>query len=172
MTSRFEGLVNSIKGISSLATLAPVRYKPLFSSYNSCIDAFRDTFPQEFSSLGLEPLPLYGPNGEERFTQGKLSTLLHQSETILAILKGMQPASARESLAWYWHNTHSSVLIYFAVLLFGVFVAGTLFSETTLYKKTIGPFIIEYMSLKTQQQTSTTASEPPTQNITPKKSTK
>jgi hypothetical protein len=169
---RFEGLINSIKPLeTNFPKGFTIRMKPLFISYNSCIEAFRHSFPKEYCLLNLESLPLEDSSGNKLFATDKLSTLLHQSETVFAQLKGLspyefkaKPTSARESLAWYWHNTHSQVIIYFIILLFIFFGAGTISSETTLYKNIIRPLVSEYISFKPNAQKNTTVPVPPAQN--------
>jgi hypothetical protein len=171
---RFDGLINSVEGISAtLPTGMPIRFKPLFTSYNSCIDSFRTAFPKEYESLNLEPLPLYDDAGHELFLNTKISTLLHQAEAVLSLLKGIspyqfaaKPTSVRESLSWYWHNTHPGLIYYLLMLLASAFIAGTIFSETKVYKNTVKPFVIEYTSFKKNPQISNTVSEPPIKNKT------
>lgn len=148
-----------------------VRFKPLFISYNACIDSFRTAFPKEYDSLNLESLPLYDDTGKELFTNEKISTLLHQAEAVLSILKGIspyqfaaKPTSARQSISWYLHNTHPRLIYSLLMLLVAAFIAGTIFSETKLYKNTVKPFVIEYTSLKKNPQQSNTVSEPPIKN--------
>lgn len=87
---RINGLIDSIKSIkTALPSGTPIRFKPLFASYNSCMDSFKENFPTEYKSLNLEPLPLEDEQGNKLFTAGKLSTLLHQSEAVSALLKGL-----------------------------------------------------------------------------------
>ncbi len=165
LTGQFEALIKSIKEIKSTAEyMNTVRYRPLFSSYNSHIETFIQKFPNEYKLLNLEPLPLLDKNGNDAFTANKLSTLLHQSEFIFALLKSIQPKeksrSIRESLSWYWNNTHWSIILF----LGSIFIAGVISSETTLYKNAIKPFIIEYIAFKNIQQEIITNNEPPKQN--------
>lgn len=68
-----------------------VRYKPLFTTYNSIVEKFKSTFPEEHKNLSLEELPLFDEKGNELFTQKKLSTLLHQATDFDATLRGMLP---------------------------------------------------------------------------------
>lgn len=149
---RFDGLVKSVKDMNTaLPAGTPIRFKPLFISYNSCMESFQRDFPVEYQSLGLEPLPLENEEGKKLFTAEKLSTLLHQSEAVLSLLKGLSPyefkvgpTSTRESLSWYWHNTHPRIVIYLLGLIFLSFLAGLIVADTSLYKNTIKPFILEY----------------------------
>lgn len=153
---RFESLITSINQIDSKALkFTKVRLKPWFINYNSCIEEFKGCFPNEYKQLNLEPLPLCDASGNDAFTLERLITLLPQSEAIAALLKGLLPPnytnkaeSFKDSLAWYWKNAHWSVILFFIGLLFSFFIAGTIFSETNLYKRTIKPFIHEYMSIK------------------------
>jgi len=159
---RFDGLINSTKNINNaLPPGTPVRYKPLFVSYNSCIDSFKENFLTEYNSLKLEPLPLEDSAGKQLFTGDKLSTLLHQSEAILNLLKGLSPyefkagpTSTRESLSWYWHNTHPRIIISLLGIIFIVFVAGLIVAETHLYRETVKPFIMDYKSQANQAEKS------------------
>ena len=151
---RFESLVAQINNLKTTTSkLRNVRYKPLYTSYNSCIEELKTHYSAQYKQLNLELLPLYDANGIELFTNEKISTLLHQSEAIVAILRGSLPPNYsggpetfRESLGWYWDNTHRSVAIFFIGLLFSALIAGIMLSETSLYKNTIRPFIQEYMS--------------------------
>ena len=100
-------------------------------------------------------MPLFDENGTMLFTNEKLSTVLHQSEMISAFLKGNlppnysgSPENIKESLSWYWQNTHWSVPIFFVLVLLGAIISGAIISETTLYKNTIKPFVIEYLDAK------------------------
>ena len=47
--------------------------------------------------LGLEDLPLYDAERKEQFTVNKLSTLLHQSQAVIGVLKGLLPPSLIEN---------------------------------------------------------------------------
>lgn len=161
---RFDGLINSVKNIdTALPSVTSVRYKPLFTSYNSCIESFQKDFPDKYQSLNLEPLPLEDDKGNKLFTADKLSTLLHQSEAVLSLLKGLcpyefkvGPTSARESLSWYWHNTHPKIVIILLGFILSAFITGLIVAETSLYSKTIKPFIAEYISYTPQVQKSDT----------------
>lgn len=149
---RFESLINGVDTLTETASkFQIVRLKPLFTDYNSCIDEFSKHFPSEFKQLNLEPLPLYDDEGGERFTEEKRSTLLHQAQSITALLKGSLPPgysggpeTLRESLAWYWNNTHYKLLVGLIILLLSIFGFGVYFAGTKLYKETIAPFISEY----------------------------
>lgn len=68
-----------------------IRFKPLFISYNSCLEEFIQHFRDEFKQLGLEELPLFDDNGNMLFTYDKLSTLLHQTQAVMGFLKGILP---------------------------------------------------------------------------------
>lgn len=123
---QFESLVSQIKNIdSTIAILGNVRYKPLYSIYNSYIATFEDYYPRQYKQLNIEPLPLYDANKTELFTNEKLSTLLHQSEFIVAFLKGSlppnysgTPENFKESLGWYWNNTHWSIIIFLVSIFY------------------------------------------------------
>jgi len=95
---RLEALIESIFALNStIKQVGYVRYKPLFSSYNSCIKEFKSSYPKEFQQLGLEDLPLYDAERKEQFTVNKLSTLLHQSQAVIGVLKGLLPPSLIEN---------------------------------------------------------------------------
>lgn len=66
-----------------------IRFKPLFTSYNSCIESFKQHYLNDFNKLGLEELPLFDAQGNMLFTSDKLSTLLHQTQAIIGFLKGL-----------------------------------------------------------------------------------
>jgi len=95
---RLEALIESILALNStIKQVGYVRYKPLFSSYNSCIKEFKSYYPKEFQQLGLEDLPLYDTERKEQFTVNKLSTLLNQSQAVIGVLKGLLPPSLIEN---------------------------------------------------------------------------
>jgi hypothetical protein len=136
-----------------------VRFKPLYTDYNSRVDQFSKYFPSEVAQLNLEPLPLYDDEATELFTDEKPCTLFHQAQAITALLRGSLPPgysggpeTLRESLAWYWNNTHYGVLAGFIALLLFMFGFGVHFSGTKLYKKTIASFISEYKTLTEQRK--------------------
>ena len=86
---RFLSLNETIMTLGeSLRNIGFVRYKPLFSNYNSCIEDFKQQYREEYEKLGFEELNLYGENGEMLFTANKLSTLLHQTKFIIGFLEG------------------------------------------------------------------------------------
>lgn len=135
LTCRFEGLIESVETLSSVASdlgpLGRIRYKPLFANYNSCVEEFKAHFPEEHAKLGLEELPLYDTEGKERFTSGKLSTLLHQSKAIMAALKGLLPPTyddlelpSKVTLSWLSKHVPAKFWVWFAGLLFVAFSAG------------------------------------------------
>jgi hypothetical protein len=95
---RFEALIESVYTLPSVTTkLGIARYKPLFNSYNSCKDAFEKDYPEDYNQLNLEELPLYDEAGEAKFTQDKLSTLLHQCQAIVGVLRGSLPPHLLEN---------------------------------------------------------------------------
>lgn len=128
LTCRFEGLIESVETLSSVASdlgqLVRIRYKPLFTSYNSCVNEFKAHFPEEHAKLRLEELPLYDTEGKERFTSGKLSTLLHQSKAMVAALKGLLPPvyddvelPSKVTLFWLWKHVPAKFWVWFVGLL-------------------------------------------------------
>lgn len=95
---RFEALIESILCLrATVQQLGFVRFKPLFSIYNSIVDGFKEQYRVEYDSLGLEDVPLYGETGNEHFNSGKLSTVLHHSQAIVGSLKGMLPPALLEN---------------------------------------------------------------------------
>jgi len=89
---RFEMLEEAISNLGEAQRhVVRIRLKPLFTSYNSCMKEFVEHFRDEFEQLGLEELPLSDDNGNMLFTYDKLSTLLHQTQAVIGILKGMLP---------------------------------------------------------------------------------
>lgn len=173
---RFESLINSINQIDSKASkFKKVRLKPWFINYNSCIEEFEIHFQNEYKRLNLEPLPLRDTDGNDAFTLEKLITLLPQAEAVVALLKGLLPPNytnkaetLKDSLSWYWNNTHWSAMLFFVGLLFSCFIAGIILSETNLYKKTIKPFIIEYKMISGITHPNTTNMASPKQERTTK----
>ena len=86
---RFLALNDSIMTLSeSLKNVGFIRYKPLFAHYNSCLDEFKKQYAKEHEMLGLEELKLFGKDGEMLFRADKLSTLLHQTKSIIGFLEG------------------------------------------------------------------------------------
>ncbi len=95
---RFEALIESIFALNAtIRQLGFVRYKPLFSSYISCIEAFKSLYLDEYENLGLEELKLYDSEGKYLFTTNKLSTVLHQSQAVIGVLKGHLPPAFIEN---------------------------------------------------------------------------
>lgn len=146
---RFESLIESVNTLSEtvreLGQLGRIRYKPLFSSYNSCIDQFKSTYPTEFQNLKLEDLPLYDAEGKEQFTADKLSTLLHQSRQVSAVLQGLSASHMKEvvlpdnvSLAWLWHNVPVKFWFWFISLLVATFLLGVSFGQINWVQELIG----------------------------------
>jgi hypothetical protein len=89
---RFESLIESIFAIKATTqALNYVRFKPIFNSYISCIEQFKSSFPHDYNQLRLEDISLYGKDGSEQFTAQKLSTLLHQSQAVVGVVKGFLP---------------------------------------------------------------------------------
>lgn len=95
---RFEALIESMYALTSIIQqLGFVRFKPLFNSYNSCVEEFKTHYPDDYKQLILEDLPLYDDKSIEKFTQDKLSTMLHQAQAIVGVLKGSLPPHLLES---------------------------------------------------------------------------
>jgi hypothetical protein len=92
LINRLESLIKSVEEGPQLAEqYGSVRYRPFFQTYNSCVKEFKYFCEQEYERLELEALPLYDDQGREQFTNRKISTLLHQSREILAILNSLEP---------------------------------------------------------------------------------
>jgi hypothetical protein len=97
---RFEALIESIFALNAtIRQLSFVRFKPIFAIYISCIDQFKSSFPEEYGQLGLEEISLYDADGNEQFTANKLSTVLHQAQAVVGILKGLLPPALIENPA-------------------------------------------------------------------------
>jgi len=95
---RFEALIESMYALTSIIQqLGFVRFKPLFNSYDSCVKEFKNHYLEDYKQLNLEDLPLYDERGIENFTQDKLSTMLHQAQAIVGVLKGVLPPHLLES---------------------------------------------------------------------------
>ncbi len=89
---RFEAVIESIFALkATIQQLGFVRFKPIFTNYISCIDAFKSSYPEEYKELGLEEMTLYDAQGTERFTGRRLSTILHQAQAVVGVLKGLLP---------------------------------------------------------------------------------
>ena len=89
---RFLSLIDSIMTLGdSLRHVGYVRYKPLFTNYNSCVEQLKKHYEEEYDRLQLEDLPLYDDQGKSLFTSNKLSTLLHQTHAIIGFLEGELP---------------------------------------------------------------------------------
>lgn len=129
---RLRALIESVDTLDSTkAKLGFVRFKPLFSEYNLCIEELKSDYPTAFDQLRLEELPLYDEEGEERFTVGKLSTLLHQSKSVVIFLESQLPASEKSlefpdkvTLAWLWEKVPAKVWCTLVGLLIASFLFG------------------------------------------------
>ena len=89
---RFLSLTDCIMTLNDpLKNIGYVRYKPLFSSYNSCVKQFKKYYDEKYEQLELEDLPLYDERGQMLFTSHKLSTLLHQTFALIGFLEGELP---------------------------------------------------------------------------------
>lgn len=92
LIARLESLIGNVEDANTIKQkYGIVRYKPFFTTYNSCINEFKSLFPEECEKLNLEDLPLYDSDGNEQFTNEKISTLLHQSRDVLAVLQSLSP---------------------------------------------------------------------------------
>ena len=145
MESLVESILNLPETIEGLGRFGPVRYKPLFSIYNSCIEEFESLYPGELDFLGLEELPLYDDQGNERFTANKLSTLLHQAKLVHAALQGRLPPfdsaislSDKVTLPWLWKNVPASFWVWVAGVLFAVLSLGVYLGQTSWVQELIG----------------------------------
>ena len=138
LIGQFEVLIKLIKEIKSTTEYTDVRYKPLFSSYNSHIKTFIQEFPHEYKLLNLEHLPLQDKNGNDAFTGNKLSTLLHQSEFILALLKSISRNQSVEypdkiTLKWLYNNVPYSCWAYIGGFLLAAFFLGLFVGKSKWY---------------------------------------
>lgn len=156
---RFEGLIESVntlnQTVKDLGQLGRIRYKPLFSNYNSCVDEFKSTYPTEFQSLKLEDLPLYDAEGKEQFTGDKLSTLLHQTKQVRDILKGLSASHEDEvvlpekvSLAWLWQNVPIKFWGWLIGLLAAAFLLGISFGQIQWVRDLMG---VKHKPIPSQQ---------------------
>jgi len=153
---RFEALIENILALNStIKQVGYVRYKPLFSSYNSCIKKFKSFYSEEFKQLGLEDLSLYDEEGKEQFTVNKLSTLLHQSQAVVGVLKGLLPPSLIEnpggitfivsSQAASQSDATASAKVNFTIVLEGLYKA---IQQSEINGKTKGELLKELEELK------------------------
>lgn len=141
---RFDGLVNSIRNMKTdFINGIDIRFKPLFTSYNSCIEAFQQAFPEEYKALNLEPLPLEDEKGNKLFTNKKISTLQHQAEAVLALLKGLSPRKdvaidlpAKVTIGWLFklfaRLSLGSAIFILSILSF-LFLLGLAIGQSKLY---------------------------------------
>jgi len=129
---RFKALIDKVDTLGATQKkLSRVRSKPLFSDYNSCIEELKSTYPTRFEQLRLEDIPLYDAEGKEQFTMSKLSTLLHQSQSVVAFLEGLLSASDNNlefpdkvTLAWLWEKVPAKFWCSLIGLLIGFFLFG------------------------------------------------
>lgn len=129
---RLESLINDVEGADTIKQkFGMVRYKPFFTTYNSCINEFMSLFPEECAKLNLEDLPLYDSNRNEQFTNLKISTLLHQSRDVLAVLQSLSPQESagleyphKVTLSWIWKHVPVSFWIWLVSLLIAAFLIG------------------------------------------------
>ena len=95
---RFESLIESIFALNAtIQQTGFVRYKPLFSNYISCVEVFKSHFSDDYDQLNLEDVKLFDGDGKELFTGDKVSTILHQAQAIVGVLKGMLPPALVEN---------------------------------------------------------------------------
>lgn len=136
---RFRALSEKVDTLDTTKEkLGFVRFKPLFSDYNSCIEELKSTYPTKCEQLGLEDLPLYDAEGKEQFTVSKLSTLLHQSKSVIAFLEGQLPASGNNlefpdkvTLAWLWEKVPAKFWCSLLGLLITFFLFGITIGQVT-----------------------------------------
>lgn len=89
---RFEALIESIFALNAtIQQTGVVRYKPFFSSYLSCVEAFKSHYTSDYDQLNLEEVQLFDDDGKMLFTGDKVSTILHQAQAIVGVIKGMLP---------------------------------------------------------------------------------
>jgi hypothetical protein len=95
---RFESLSESLFALNAtIQQLGHVRYKPLFVSYISCIDQFKKLFLDDFAQLGLEEIQLFDSMGNALYKTDRLSTLLHQAQAVIGVIKGSLPPAFMEN---------------------------------------------------------------------------
>lgn len=95
---RFEAFIESIFAFNAtVQQVGFIRYKPMFASYISCVEAFKSSYSEDYSQLGLEEVALYDEQGNELFTREKLSTILHQAQSVVGVLKGLLPPALMEN---------------------------------------------------------------------------
>lgn len=132
LIERLDSLIRDVKDVDTIKQkYGHVRYKPFFATYNSCIDEFKSLFPEEHAKLNLEDLPLYDSEGQEQFTNTKISTLLHQSNDVIAVLRTFTTAKSvqarypnKVTLYWLWRHVPVKFWICMASLLIGAFLIG------------------------------------------------
>lgn len=95
---RFESLLESIFVLNAtIQQTGIVRYKPLFSNYISCVEVFKSHYPDDYDQLNLEDVKLLDSDGKMLFTGDKVSTILHQAQAIVGVLKGTLPPALVEN---------------------------------------------------------------------------
>jgi len=130
LIERLDSLVRDVEDVHEIQDqYGYVRYKPFFNTYNSCNEEFRSNYPDIYEQLSLEDLPLYDEQGNEQFTNVKISTLVRQSRDLLAVLRSMapdQPPSSPKKITLHWLFTNVSwkVWSWLLILLFIAYMIG------------------------------------------------
>lgn len=132
LIARLESLIDGVEGADTIKQkYGIVRFKPFFTTYNSCINEFKSLFPEECTKLNLEDLPLYDSAGNEQFKNEKISTLLHQSHDVLAVLQSLSPQESagleyphKVTLSWIWKHVPVRFWIWLVSLLIAAFLIG------------------------------------------------
>jgi hypothetical protein len=129
LLNRLTNLIEEAEAIEeSTAKFGWVRFKPLFTTYNSCEKEFEWRFPDQFDAMEMERLPLIREDGEKGFTLGKLQTMVHQARDMRAYLEGLLPNKG--TLGWYWDEAPRSLWwILASIFIFGL-VVGAILGET------------------------------------------
>lgn len=145
---RFRNLVQVLEGllttIQQIGPIGKVRYKPIYSDYISCISEFKDLFPDEYAKLNLETITLYDENDKELFTGGKLSTLLHQSKSVLALLASRAPSAEelqlpdKVTLAWLWKHVPAKFWLWLLGIMVFVLGVGITIGQVDWIKEIVG----------------------------------
>jgi len=95
---QLESLIEAIFALKQTTQqLSYVRYKPLFQRYITCFEEFKKAYPKELKTLQLEDVELFDDKGKEQFTTNKLSTILHQAQWMVGMLKGFLPPKLVEN---------------------------------------------------------------------------
>ena len=158
---RFRNLVQALEGLGStiqgLGQIGRIRYKPIYNDYISCIHEFRTIFLDEYSKLNLEEIELYGKDGRELFTGEKLSTLLHQSKSVLSILESRASTyddlnlPNKVTLSWLWKHVPARFWLWSLGIMIIILGTGISLGQFNWIKELFGIKVVEQTQISASQ---------------------